>query len=305
MAPTPWGAYALLFASMSLVGTYVALSKPLVTVFPVFLLAALRFGIAAVAMIPWTRGRAGHAPLGPRLWRLLFLQSFFGNFLFSICMLYGISMTSAVAAGVVLATLPACVALLSWLLLRERIGLRVWLAVVLAVAGVALLALAKSGPQGQGGTSLATLLLGLGLLVGTVICEALYVVIGKKLSADLAPLRTSALINLVGLCLMLPLGLWQASTFDFATVQIADWSLLVFYALSASVFSVWLWMSGLRRVPAGHSGVFTIALPLASTLVGVFWLGEPFSLAHAGALGLAMAGVLLVVWPRGVRAVVH
>jgi drug/metabolite transporter (DMT)-like permease len=197
------------------------------------------------------------------------------------------------------------VALLSWLLLRERIGLRVWLAVVLAVAGVALLALAKSGPQGQGGTSLATLLLGLGLLVGTVICEALYVVIGKKLSADLAPLRTSALINLVGLCLMLPLGLWQASTFDFATVQIADWSLLVFYALSASVFSVWLWMSGLRRVPAGHSGVFTIALPLASTLVGVFWLGEPFSLAHAGALGLAMAGVLLVVWPRGVRAVVH
>jgi hypothetical protein len=42
--PLPLTGYLLLFAGMSLVGTYVALSKPLTTVFPVFLLAWLRFG---------------------------------------------------------------------------------------------------------------------------------------------------------------------------------------------------------------------------------------------------------------------
>ncbi|HNI83856.1 MAG TPA: EamA/RhaT family transporter, partial [Ottowia sp.] len=38
-------AYACLGLSMALVGSYVALSKPLAAVFPVLLLAWLRFGI--------------------------------------------------------------------------------------------------------------------------------------------------------------------------------------------------------------------------------------------------------------------
>jgi len=79
--------YLLLLAGMALVGTYVALSRPLTAAFPVFLLAWLRFAIAAVAMAPWTMGRAGDPPLSRRQWGALFTQSFFGNFLFSICML--------------------------------------------------------------------------------------------------------------------------------------------------------------------------------------------------------------------------
>ena len=59
-SPLPSGAasrfasYSLLAASMSLVGTYVALSKPLTAAIPVFVLAFLRFAIAAVAMAPFT-----------------------------------------------------------------------------------------------------------------------------------------------------------------------------------------------------------------------------------------------------------
>ena len=50
-----WMAYACLALSMSLVGSYVALSKPLVAAFPVFLLAWLRFGIGGLAMAHWLR----------------------------------------------------------------------------------------------------------------------------------------------------------------------------------------------------------------------------------------------------------
>src|SRR5690606_18572487 len=91
-------ASACLALSMALVGSYVALSKPLVAVFPVFLLAWLRFGIGAVAMGRWLRKPAGEPPVTPRTRLLLFLESFLGNFLFSICMLFGVSMTTAVAA---------------------------------------------------------------------------------------------------------------------------------------------------------------------------------------------------------------
>ena len=46
-------AYSALAASMVLVGSYVGLSRLLVAAFPVFLLAWLRFGIGAVAMLRW------------------------------------------------------------------------------------------------------------------------------------------------------------------------------------------------------------------------------------------------------------
>jgi drug/metabolite transporter (DMT)-like permease len=279
--------YLLLFSGMAVVGSYVALSKPLTAVFPVFLLAWLRFAIAALVMLPWTLSRTG---IGPS-WRGLFLQSFFGNFLFSIFMLTGVSLTTASAAGDILATLPAAVALLSWLFLRERLGARVWSAVALAVAGVALLTLARTGDAHAGSVA------GNLLVLGCVGCEAIYVILGKRLTASLSPIRISALINLIGLALMTPLGLWQARDFDFGAVAATDWALLGFYSLAASILSTWLWLSGLRQVPASHSGVFTIAMPMAACVVAVGWLGERLGAPHLIAFGLAAAGIALIAWP--------
>jgi drug/metabolite transporter (DMT)-like permease len=279
---------------MALVGSYVGLSKLLVAAFPVFLLAWLRFGIAAVAMAHWVRRSPTESPLTrPERW-LLFWESFLGNFLFSICMLYGVKLTSALAAGVTMAALPAVVALLSWVTFRERIGGRVWAAIVLAMAGIAMLALARdSGPGAP-----ASAPLGYALLIAAVVCEACYVVIGKRLTANITPRRISALINLWGLALVTPFGLWQALSFDFASVGAGSWGLLVFYAITASMVTVWLWMQGLRSVPAPQAGVFSVLLPVSAALIGVLVLGETFTAAHAAAFACALAGLLLATWPR-------
>ncbi len=292
----PWLAYGCLALSMALVGSYVGLSRSLVAVLPVFLLAWLRFGIAAVAMAGWVRRRPGEAALSPHDRRLLFWESFLGNFLFSICMLFGVAATSAVAAGVVMAAIPAAVALLSRVLLGERITRRVAGGIAFAVAGIAWLALARS----RAGASAAGQepLWGYALLLGAVLCEAAYVVIGKRLTAQVSPRRISALINLWGLVLVTPLGAWQALRFDFAAVGPGTWGLLLFYALAASMVTVWLWMQGLRSVPAPQAGVFSVLLPVAATAVGVVFLGEPLGMAQAGALALALAGLLLATWPK-------
>ena len=298
----PW-AYACLAGSMALVGSYVGLSKLLVAVFPVFLLAWLRFGIAAVAMAGWLRRPASEAPLSRHDRVLLFLESFLGNFLFSVCMLYGIALSTALAAGVIMAALPGVVALMSRVFLGERLTGRVLAGIACAVAGIALVSWSKQ--QGGGAPSSAAeppqALLGNLLLIGAVFCEASYVVIGKKLSGTLGPRRISALVNLWGLALVTPLGLWQALSFDFTAVTLPTWTLLLFYALAASMVTVWLWMTGLRHVPASRAGVFTVMLPVSAAAVGVLLLGEVFSAAQAGAFGLAMLGIVLATWPERSR----
>lgn len=292
-------AYSCLALSMLLTGSYVALSKPLVAALPVFLLGWMRFGIGAIAMLPWLRKPADEAPLTAQTRRLLFLESFLGNFLFSICMLFGVSMTSAVSAGVVMAGIPAVIAVMSWVFLRERIGARMWLAAGCAVLGLVLLALSRSGAGPDIGSQTGAAQwygaqwLGNLLVFGAVLCEAAYAVIGKRLTGRLGPKRISALINLWGFALMTPLGLYQAFGFNFAGVSADTWALLVFYSLSASVGTVWLWMTGSRHLPAAQGGIFTVFLPISAALVGVLALGETLGGMQALAFVIALLGVAL------------
>jgi len=97
--------------------------------------------------------------------------------------------------------------------------------------------------------------------------------------------------------LITPLGLWVARDFDFGAVTAPTWGLFVFYALAASVWSVWLWMTGLSHIPAHQAGIFTVMLPISATLVGVWVLGETLGPAHIAAFALALAGVGLATWP--------
>jgi len=279
---------------MALVGSYVALVKLLTALFPIFALAFLRFAIAAAALLPWSRRSPGEPPLDRSESWQLFLQSFFGNFLFSICMLWGVALTSATAAGLVMSALPVVVALLSAALLRERITGRLLLAVLCAVAGIALVQLAKPAASPA-----SSEWLGDALVFGAVCCEALYVVIGKRLSATRTPMRVSAWINLWGLALSAPLGLWQIARTDLSAIAPRFWACLVFYSLAASVVAVALWMTGLRRTAAGFAGVFTVALPLSTTVVAVGVLGEHLTWAHAVALPCTVAAILLAAWPAG------
>lgn len=280
---------------MMIVGAYIGFSKLLVAVFPVFLLAWLRFGIAAIAMGTWLKRGPEDAPLDRRTRHLLFLESFLGNFLFSICMLFGMRHATAISAGVIMAGIPAAVALLSRLFLQEQLSLRMILAIVLGVAGVSVLAVSRGGHDD--GTSS---LLGTMLLLGAVLCEASYVVIGKRLTGKLSPKRISALINVWGLALVTPLGIYEAWSFDFAAVSTNIWGGLVLYALAASMWTVWLWMTGLKTVPAAKAGIFSVFLPITSALVGVLFLGEAFTASHALAFVCALAGVVLATWPTDV-----
>ena len=211
-------------------------------------------------------------------------------------MLYGVMLTSALAAGVTMAAIPTAVALLSRVFLGERIRPRVAWAIACAGLGIALLALVRNGAGTDAPAAASPL--GYGLLLAAVLCEASYVVIGKRLTAQVSPRRISALINLWGLVLVTPFGLWQAWGFDFGAVTAPTWSLLVFYAIAASMVTVWLWMQGLRHVPSSRAGVFTVMLPVSAALVGVAVLGERFGSAHLAAFALAMAGLLLATWPE-------
>ncbi|MEJ0004025.1 MAG: DMT family transporter [Pararobbsia sp.] len=274
-----------LIAAMLLVGSNVGIGKSIVVVVPILLFALLRFVVAVGVLLPLYRLDKMRR-VSREEWVNLFLQAFFGTFLFTLLMLSGVHRTTAVAAGVITSTIPATVALLAWLLLKERPGPRAIVAIVLAIAGVIVVTLAReSGESGSGS------LTGNVMVLGAVLCESTYVILSRRLTQTLSPIDICAYTHGFGLLLMLPFGIVSLIGFDFAAVPAQIWLLVVWYALSASIFSFWLWMKGIRHVPGQLAGVFTAVLPVAAAAYGIVFLGERPTIAHGIALACVVAGV--------------
>ncbi|WP_323123432.1 DMT family transporter [Burkholderia alba] len=283
--------YALfLIVSMLLVGSNVGIGKSIVVFVPVAILATLRFIIAIAVLWPLFRPVKMRAVKRGE-WLNLFLQAFFGTFMFTLLMLNGVQHTSAVAAGVITSTIPAVVALFAWLFLRERPNGRALVSIALAIVGVVTINLAN-GSAGDAGNSAGSLTGNL-LMLGAVCCESIYVILSRRLTQTLAPIDICAYTHLFGLMLMLPLGAGALWRFDYAGVPPGVWALVVWYGLSASIFSFWLWMKGIRHVPGSLAGVFSAVLPIAAAVYGIVFLGERPTLAHGFALACVVAGIAL------------
>jgi drug/metabolite transporter (DMT)-like permease len=286
--------YALfLILSMLFVGSNVGIGKSIVVFVPVAILATLRFVIAIAVLWPL------FSPVKMRAvrrgeWLNLFLQAFFGTFMFTLLMLNGVQRTSAVAAGVITSTIPAIVALFAWLILREKPNGRALVSIALAIAGVVTINLANGGAGAHdAGRASAGSLTGNLLILGAVCCESIYVILSRRLTQTLAPIDICAYTHLFGLFLMLPLGATALWHFDYASVPAGTWALVVWYGLSASIFSFWLWMKGIRHVPGSLAGVFSAVLPVAAAVYGIAFLGERPTFAHGIALACVVGGIVL------------
>jgi drug/metabolite transporter (DMT)-like permease len=287
--------YALyLIAAMLLVGSNVGVGKSVVAFIPVSLFALLRFVIAMAVLWPLLR------PAKIRLvkrgeWANLFLQAFFGTFMFTLLMLNGVQRTSAVAAGVITSTIPAVVALFSWFFLKERPNGRALISIVLAIVGVVVINVARgtASAHGSGGPTQDTSLLGNLMVLGAVCCESFYVILSRRLTQTLPAIDICAYTHFFGFLLMLPLGFSALVSFDYGSVSLSVWSLVLWYGLSASIFSFWLWMKGIRHVDGSLAGVFSGLLPIAAACYGIVFLGERPTMAHGIALACVVAGIVL------------
>jgi drug/metabolite transporter (DMT)-like permease len=286
---------------MLLVGSNVGVGKSIVAFVPVLVFALLRFVIALAVLWPLLRpSKMRQVKRGE--WLNLFLQALFGTFGFTLLMLGGVARTSAVAAGVITSTIPAVVALFAWLFLGERPNARALASIALAVLGIVVVNLshptAASSALPAAGSFVGNL-----MVLGAVCCESLYVILSRRLTQTLSAIDICASTHLFGFLLMLPLGLEALSGFDYAAVPAGIWALTLWYGLSASIFSFWLWMKGIRHVHGSLAGVFSAVLPIAAAAYGIVFLGERPTLAHGVALacvvtGIAIASVNLKRSPR-------
>ncbi|TFW13655.1 DMT family transporter [Massilia arenosa] len=280
--------YAYLTAAMALVGTTVVASKVTAAAIPPLTATAARFALALpcfLLLMWWTR--TPWPRVGPRDAALLLAQALAGSIGYTTLLMLGMRHTSATDAGVILGTLPVVAALCAAVLLKERLSGALLATIGLVAGGLLVLA-----PPGAGAAPETGGMLGNALVLGAVVCEALFILLNRALRVEVAPLALSTLMTAIGLAGALAGAWWEPA---------ATWSLLApagaavaYYALVPTVAGFLLWYAGARLVSAAEAAVFTAVAPVSALLAAMLVLHEQPQLRQLAGIGCVLAAILML-----------
>jgi DME family drug/metabolite transporter len=196
----------------------------------------------------------------------------------------------AVAALVAICSAPLMITAFAAAFLGERVSARDGSALVLGVAGTALLL----GVPARGGVP-GRFLTGVLLALAAGLAYAIYVVLAKASVARSGPLPLAATTFTVAAVVLTPSLAW----IDAPGAQVAaGWPWLLYLGGVATAGAYALHTTGLRWVPASVAGIVGLLEPVTATLLGVVVFDE--RLGAAGVVGglLLLAALAALVTTR-------
>jgi len=271
-------------AAASIWGGVYVVSKAVMPVIPPYLLVTLRLVLGLLVLYPII-AFGGGLKVTPRQFRQVFGVGVVGYGISVGLQFVGTHLSTAANGSLVTSATPAFVLVFAALLLGERITRRRLLALLVASLGV----LAVIDPRTA--TLSSDLFLGNLALVGAAVTWALYSVLIRKVTRQLAVLPVSWIAFIGGLPVCLPLGFWETATRGVGTITAGVIVGVLFLGLISTALAMFLWNSALAILDAGVASLTFFAQPVVGTILGAIFLSEaitPLFLVGGILIGLGL-----------------
>jgi drug/metabolite transporter, DME family len=187
---------------------------------------------------------------------------------------YAIAHGGVSLVNVVLATVPAFIALCAWLFLRERVTLRLLSLLVFSIVG---LMLASWG----GGKGIHISFASLSFSTVSVLTAAAFTLFSKPLLSRYTPVTLNAFIMPLAALALLPFV-------SFSDKPLHVWEDLTLLTLLPSYLAYLLYQTGLKHLEVSQTALLTNLEPVTGLVLAALFFGERFT-------ALGMVGVTLVL----------
>ena len=264
-----------------------ALTKIGMDQFTPLLLMSLRFGIAGLILVWFTKPPWGFM-------RELFIIAFIGSTIQYGFTYYGLKGIDVSTASILVQLEGPILALLSTLILKERLGWPRALGMGLAFTGVVVIA-----GEPRLSDSLDSVAL---VITGAVFWAIAQIMISRlKSLSGITILTWVAIIatpQMLLISLIIEEGQWEA----IKTANFVDWSIVFYLSFIMTVIGYSVWYHLLRICDVSKISPFLMLLPVTSIIAGIVLLNEQFTLAMGIGGLLVMTGVASTLikwrWPK-------
>ncbi len=263
------------------------LAKIGVEQFPTLLIMSIRFGIAGLVLVWFTKPPWGHM-------REIFMVALIGSTIQYGLTYNGLKGIDASTGAILVQLEGPILALMGVFLLKEKLGLTRAIGMGLAVIGVIIIA---GEPRLDG--QLDSVLL---LIVGSAVWAIAQIMVSRLKGISgitiLAWVAIMATPQMFIASLLIEDGQWLAIT----TASYIDWSIILYLALIMTVLGYSVWYHLLSSVDVSKVSPFLMLLPITSIIAGIILLDEKFTSSMAIGGLMIMAGVASTLinwnWPK-------
>jgi drug/metabolite transporter (DMT)-like permease len=286
-------AYLLLVIMAAMFGgTWVA-GRWAVEELPVFVVAELRFGMAAVLLGAWAvAARRRLSPIRRADLPLIAGLGLTGVAGYNWLFLTGLTLAPATDGSILVpGTIPILTMILAVVLLAERIGRRAVLGMAVAIGGLLVVI-------GFGRHTGSTRLSGDLLFLGSAGFWASYNILVRVASRRFDAISATLYAMVAGALFLLPLALLQGSLAEMEAITPRAWASIGYLMVFGSILAFVFLQIGVARIGAARASAFTLLVPLFGVALSIAFLGErPTLLAMAGGV-VVLAGLWLIQTDR-------
>ena len=202
---------------------------------------------------------------------------------------YGLRLTTVTNAALLNAASPISLALLSVVILKERLPSRSIVGILLSVIGVAVIITRGSWEV----VSHSQYNLGDIILLSTQLSWSLYSIYGRRLMEHVSPLAATTYTYMAGGCwLILGSCFFERDQWHFADVSWASWAAIAYQSTLGSFAHFWFY-DAIAVVGPSRAGIFLNLVPVMAIGIAYFILGEPLTPSHLIGGAIVISGILV------------
>ncbi len=283
--------HLLMVVAYTVFGLNIPAVKSIIGVVGITGLSVTFYRMAGAAVLFWIASifaKKQHVPL--RDIGMMFIASLFCIFLNQMPFIVGVSLTSAIDAGVITTIGPMLTMVLAALFLREPIT---WIkagGVAVGAAGALLLILGGGAAAGRGGASVTGDL----LCVASCMSFAIYLTAFKRLFTTYSPVTLMKWMFLFAAVLSFPVCWGDVAAVDYASLGWKVWATIAFIVGGATFLTFFLLPIGQRYLRPTVLSMYNYLQPTVAAVVAVVAGMDTFGPTKGLATLLVFVGVWIV-----------
>lgn len=251
--------------------------------------ASWRFFLASLVLGGLLLMREGRPRWSSRDWLMLASLGLAGVFFYNVFFLYAMQRVEAGRGALVVAFIPALIALADRLLFRIPMSPGKILGVGAAMFGC-LLVVTRGRPlelfSGAAG-------FGECLLFGTALSWAAYTLLNRHFAARFSPLAMVFGGCLAGWLMLTACALAEGSLFDFSSATWRAWASIGFLGILGTAVAFTWYAEAISQIGSTRSAAFINLVPVFAVLLGDFLLDERLGAAVLAGGVLVICGVVI------------